>query len=151
MRNKFAQLVGLTDDQRRATCAAIQEACIARQNALAADHPLVAEFWDTYDFLDEGQDEYGNRRSVLNHSRDPNLIAVNLNEFVEKAANARQQIPPLVEFKKHLKTSKSRKFIEASRTVSSAIEINKAGKPKTPRCWIFQRSRAEIMNQNKGE
>jgi len=149
--NKFAQLVGLTDEQRKATCAAIQDACVARQNALAADHPLVAEFWDTFDFLDEGQDEYGKRRSVLNHSRDPNLIAVNLNEFVEKAANARQQIPPLVELKKYLKSSKSRKFIEASRTVSSAIEINKAGKPKTPRCWIFQRSRAEIINQQKKE
>ena len=135
---KFAELVGLSDDQKKQTCAAIKEACIARQSTIAADHPMVAEFWEAFDFLDDDYDQYGNRTPVLNHSREPTEIAVNLNEFVEKAANARQQIPPLTDLKRHLKTSKHRKFIESSRVVSSAITY------RATRCWIFKRSRAEI-------
>ena len=99
---------------------------------------MVAEFWEAFDFLDDDYDQYGNRTPVLNHSREPTEIAVNLNEFVEKAANARQQIPPLTDLKRHLKTSKHRKFIESSRVVSSAITY------RATRCWIFKRSRAEI-------
>ena len=135
---KFAELVELSEDQKKQTCTAIKEACIARQSTIAADHPMVAEFWEAFDFLDDDYDQYGNRTPVLNHSREPTEIAVNLNEFVEKAANARQQIPPLTDLKRHLKTSKHRKFIESSRVVSSAITC------RATRCWIFRRSRAEI-------
>ena len=140
----FAKVAELTDEQRKATCAALMEACRERQVAIAQDHPMIAEFWDVFDYLDaQGKDEFGKQRPLLNHSRDPRLIAVNLNEFVEAASHARQQIPPLIELKRHLRTSKRRKFVDASRTVFSAIATMGNGTVKTPRCWVFERSRGE--------
>jgi hypothetical protein len=52
-------------------------------------------------------------------------------------------VPLLRDLKRHLRSSKHRKFVDASRTVSSAIACNSNGQPKTPRCWIFQRARGE--------
>ncbi|RMM74756.1 hypothetical protein ALQ73_04899 [Pseudomonas savastanoi pv. glycinea] len=66
------------------------------------------------------------------------LIAVNLNDFAEAAANKRQKVPDLAELKRHLKTSKCPKFIETNRNVCSSWDIDAADKPKTVRCWIFQ-------------
>ena len=142
---QFAAIFGLSDEQKKATCAALKDACIERQTAIAADHPVVADFWETFDYLDgQGRkDDSGRTVPALNHSRDPNLIAVNLNEFIEMAGNARQQVPLLRDLKRHLRSSKHRKFVDASRTVSSAIACNSYGQPKTPRCWIFQRARGE--------
>jgi len=70
------------------------------------------------------------------------LIAVNLNEFVEMASNHRQQVPPMSELKKVLRTSKTRRFVDASRAVNSALTNNhdKPDQGKTVRCWIFERN-----------
>lgn len=144
---KFAELVGLTTEQKNATCKALRDACAERQIALSQDHPIVAEFWEIFDYLDaQGTDSDGHPKPLLNHAREPGLIAINLNEFVEHASFARQQVPELKELKRHLKSSKHRKFIESSRTVCSNIAINKHGKPKTPRCWIFQRAKSEMQS-----
>lgn len=135
----FAKVAELTDEQRKLTCAALVDACRQRQVAIAQDHPLIAEFWDVFDYLDaQGKDEFGNQRPLLNHSHDPKLIAVNLNEFVEQASHARQQIPPLIELKRYLHTSKRRKFIECNRSTKSVLT------KRTHRCWIFERSRGEL-------
>lgn len=136
---KFAEVAGLADEQRKATCTALVDACRERQVAIAADHPMIAEFWDVFDYLDaQGKDESGNPRPFLNHSHDPKLIAVNLNEFVEAASHARQQIPPLIELKRHLQTSKRRKFVESNRSTKSVLT------KRTHRCWIFERGRGEL-------
>lgn len=104
-----------------------------RQQAINADHPTVREFWDLYEFLD-GMTADG----ALNHSRKQGYIAVNLNEFVELAANKRQQIPALSELKRLLKTSKSPKFLESNKSVNSGRQTDAFNKPKTVRCWMFQ-------------
>lgn len=111
-----------------------QELCrmaVQRQETINADHKVVREFWDLYEFLDDEGDG-------LNHSRNKGQIAVNLNEFVKKAVNERQQMPAaLSELKRLLKTSKSPKFIEANKPINSG---RKEGEfiGKTVRCWIFQ-------------
>ena len=111
-----------------------QELCrmaVQRQETINADHKVVREFWDLYEFL-EGEGD------GLNHSRNKGQIAVNLNEFVKKAVNERQQMPAaLSELKRLLKTSKSPKFIEANKPTNSG---RKDGEfiGKTVRCWIFQ-------------
>lgn len=140
---KFSELVGLTQFQKDTTCNALKQACIERESEIAADHHIVAEFWDMFDYIEQSalSNEHDNYQSCLNHSRDKNIIAVNLNEFVERASCLRQQVPELALLKKLLKTSKKRKFIEASRTVSSAIAFNKNNRPKTPRCWIFEKEK----------
>lgn len=102
-----------------------------RQQAINADHPTVREFWDLYEFLN-GED------NELNHSRNKGLIAVNLNEFVEKAVNKRQQVPQLSELKRLLKTSKSPKFIESNKPVNSGRQTDAFNTSRTVRCWVFQ-------------
>ncbi|MDP3636981.1 MAG: toprim domain-containing protein [Azonexus sp.] len=102
-----------------------------RQHAINADHPRVQEFWETFDYIESRSDD----QAVLNHSRDENLIAVNLNEFVAKADALRQQIPEMNEIKKLLRTSRTRKFIDI-KTVNSSL------RGSSIKCWVFQREKA---------
>jgi hypothetical protein len=110
-----------------------------RQQVINNDHILVQEFWEAFDYMNKGEMEF------LNHSRNPDEIAVNLNHFAEEAATRKQQIPTLRDLKKVLKTSSRRKFIDV-RVVNSklradgqaeALNPNKAG--TAVRCWIFKK------------
>lgn len=115
-----------------------EEVCrmaLERQQAINADHPLVREFWDLFEFLNGPMNELG---GALNHSRKKEFVAVNLNEFIEMAANKRQQVPNLGELKRLLKTSKSPKFIESNKAINSVRLSDAFSKPKTVRCWLFQ-------------
>lgn len=143
-------LVRMSDEQFAAVQAQIEAMCRERQHAINADHPLVAEFWEAFDYLDTLSPlpppgaqwaPDSTPRAVLNHSRDDALIAVNLNEFIEKAAQHRQQVPVLAELKKVLRTSKARRFVDI-KTVNSAIKTRQhAGEEvsKTVHCWVFER------------
>ncbi|WP_249963559.1 toprim domain-containing protein [Histophilus somni] len=143
--DEFTRLFGLTESQKQATQQALVTACIERGTVLALDHPIVAQFWETFDYLDSRVlPEQGLMdRPLLNHSRDDGLIAINLNEYLEFAAQYRQQVPPLQELKRYLKTSKSRRFVESSRAICSAIAYANS-KPKTMRCWIFEAPKNNI-------
>jgi hypothetical protein len=129
----LAGVVPLGDRRKALAHAEISRMALERQQAINADHPTVREFWDLYEFLN-GMDE----KAALNHARRDGLIAVNLNEFVEMAANKRQQVPPLSDLKRLLKTSKSPKFLESNKPVNSARQVDAFDKPKTIRCWVFQ-------------
>ena len=56
------------------------------------------------------------------------------------ASNHRQQVPPMSELKKVLRTSKTRRFVDASRAVNSALASHqdRPDQGKTVRCWIFE-------------
>lgn len=112
-----------------------------RQQVINNDHILVQEFWEAFDYMNRGD------LDALNHSRDPDLIAVNLNHFAEEAAFRKQQIPPLRDLKKVLKTSSRRKFIE-TKNVNSKIRCSGDREPINPqaigsavRCWVFTREK----------
>ncbi|WP_372941462.1 toprim domain-containing protein [Shewanella sp.] len=117
------------------------ELAIQRQLAISADHPMVQQFWDVFDYLEEKFE-----RPVVNHSKDEGLIAVNLNHMEEEAGEFRQKLPPLPELKKHLKSCKSRKFVDI-KTVRSAVNehFNKGvqpgclRKPSSVKCWVFEK------------
>lgn len=109
-----------------------------RQQVINNDHVLVQEFWEAFDYLDNGD------VSILDHSRDPDIIAVNLNHFLQVATDKKQQIPLLRDLKKVLRTSTRRKFIEANKTVNSKIKNGQSplGTPSPSlKCWIFQREK----------
>ena len=95
-----------------------------RQQAINADHPLVQEFWEAFDYLDGlpvntvGGPKESQR---LNHSRDSDLIAVNLNEFVEMAATHRQQVPVLAELKKVLRTSSTTIWLPCAASKAASL------------------------------
>ena len=127
----LVHVVPLKKHQLEATHAEIQNMAKDRQLAINADHPVVVEFWELYEYLNSAA-------GGLNHSRNDSLIAVNLNDFAKEAAEKRQKVPDMTELKRHLKTSKCPKFVETNRTVCSAWELDAADKPKTVRCWIFQ-------------
>jgi hypothetical protein len=132
----LALITPLSDAQREATHALLAEMAIARQCVVNAEHPIVQEFWDMFDYLNGDGTE-----PRLNHARDANLIAINLNHFATVAADRRQQIPPLTELKRHLRTSTRRKFIDV-RAVRSALRANdpyNRALPEVLRCWVFER------------
>ena len=128
----LAHVVDIQPDMIDQVHAEIVRMAEERQLAINADHPGVQAFWEVFDYIEDRADT--DKR--LNHSRDDALIAVNLNEFVAKADAFRQQIPDMHEIKKQLRTSRARKFVEANRTINSAIHGGSV------RCWVFQREKA---------
>ena len=132
--------IGRVEDMVIAAQKELLSMAVARQQAINADHPLVSEFWEIFDYLD-GDDAV----PQLNHARDDKLIAVNLNHFIMRAADKRQQVPPISELKRVLKTSRTRKFIDI-RAVNSGIneDYNRTkphGAPRLPatlKCWVFE-------------
>ena len=127
----LVHVVPLKTHQVKAAHAEIQSMAKARQLAINADHPIVVEFWELFEYLNSSD-------GGLNHSRNDDVIAVNLNDFAKEAAEKRQKVPDLTELKRHLKTSKCPKFVETNRNVCSAWDVDAANKAKTVRCWIFQ-------------
>lgn len=69
-------VVPLTDRQHAATQRELMAMALARQNAVNSDPTEVAEFWEVFDYLQGLSDD-----SVVDHSKKPDLIAINLNEF----------------------------------------------------------------------
>ena len=139
----LALVTGFKGSQIEAAKEKLVELALQRQQAISADHPMVQQFWDVFDYLEE-KFEW----PVVNHSKDDGLIAVNLNHMEEEAGEFRQKLPPLPDLKKHLKACKSRKFLDV-KTVRSAVNdhLNKGSgvvgprKPASVKCWVFERER----------
>ena len=129
----LAKVIRLTPEQKKSLDNQLRRMAVERQQVINSDHQLVQEFWEAFDYLD------GTEMPRMNHSRDLSLIAVNLNHFVQEAAEKRQQVPPLRELKKVLKTSRNRKYL-GQRPVNSNI-WGKDGAGKTVKCWIFENSK----------
>ena len=131
----------ITDEQLGEVTDLLVAMARERQHSINADHPLVQEFWEAFDYLD-GLPQHTasglDTRPRLNHAIDAELIAVNLNEYVELAALHRQQIPVLSELKKVLRTSKTRRYID-TKTVKSGVKVGTDGYGKAVYCWVFER------------
>ncbi len=125
-------VVKMSDAQHQAVLDLIPQLAINRQQLINADHPLVQEFWDTFEYLNG--DDISPR---LNHSTHDDEIAVNLNHYVEEAAVHKQQIPSIRDLKKVLRTSRRHKFVDV-KTVKSRIRAN-AGSPGAVHCWVFKK------------
>jgi len=129
----------LDDNHVATTQQALMTMALERQAAISADHPLVAEFWEVYEYL-----ESLGEGPQVNHSTDPKLIAINLNEFAEKASEHRQNLADLKTLRGLLVNSRSHKWLETNKAIYSAVRASQAvinGTPKrstTVRCWIFQ-------------
>ncbi|WP_165905113.1 toprim domain-containing protein [Parashewanella curva] len=129
-------VVDISDEQLKLTLDFIRLLAIKRQRALSTEHPLVQEFWELVDFLES------DGLAVVNHSRDPQLIAINFNQLSEVANERKQRLPLMMELKILLKKSKKYKFL-GIKPVNSAVNdrLNKAypsmKKPLTVKCWVF--------------
>ncbi|SIQ11348.1 toprim domain-containing protein [Marinobacterium stanieri] len=104
-----------------------------RQAALNADHPMVTEFWEAFDYIEGTGDSI---TSKLNHfGTGSNQIAVNLKQFERWCGEFKLRTPEMRTLKQLLRTSKSRKFLDSNRSVSS--KILEGG--KTVKCWVFDK------------
>lgn len=128
-------VIEIPDDMIVQTRDALTSAAMERQSAISADHKVVNEFWETYEYL-EGLSN--GERSMLNHSRDPNKIAINLNEFVAAAGRNGQAVPDLVDLRKHLTDSRRYKLISVNTAVNSNIRRTSLGADVTVKCWVFK-------------
>lgn len=134
-------VVPITREQKQATHNAIIDMAVARQQAINADHPLVQEFWELFDYLDA--EEKGIPK--LNHSRDEQHIAVSLPHFMSVAAqHGISKTPSLSDLKRLLPESRARKFV-AYKSVNSAITVAD-NHGVTVKCWVFRRDRAAPSN-----
>ena len=138
----------ITVSQQAEAKALLVQLAKEREVSLQKDHPIVELFWEAFEYLDgTGVDDAGNfeGESRLNHSRSPDYIAVNLNHFMQVAADRRQQVPQLADLKRLLKTSHSPKFVDIC-AVNSAInrrynarrERDADKLPSTVKCWVFK-------------
>ncbi|MFP7634310.1 bifunctional DNA primase/helicase [Pseudomonas veronii] len=129
----------LSEYQRITTHQALTVMALERQSAISADHPLVAEFWEVYEYLESLGDG-----PQVNHSTDPKLIAINLNEFAELASIHRQNLADLKTLRSLLTESRSRKLLETNKSTYSAVRASQSAgnalfnKPLTVRCWVFK-------------
>ncbi|QFG33945.1 bifunctional DNA primase/helicase [Pseudomonas umsongensis] len=131
----------LSEPQISHTRTQIIRMAIERQSSISSDHPVVAEFWEVYEYL-EGLDADG---PVVNHSKKDNTIAINLNDFVKCAAEHRQKVADISELRERLKDSRSRKLIDTNKATDSAVRAHQAKhsnavvtKQPIVKCWIFQ-------------
>jgi len=109
---------------------------IERQRALNADHPVIEEFWEAYEYLES----LNETEPVANHygkDRADGQIAVNLKHFEALCAHNRIEAPPAKVLKRYLKASRSRNFIQANQPIWSQIST------RSIRCWIFEDRRGQ--------
>lgn len=128
-------------DENQIACSQQQLMTMAaeRQAAITTDPAEVVEFWQVYEYL-----ESLTGAPLVNHSKKPDVIAINLNEFAEKAAEHRQKLADIGTLRQLLRDCRSHKLIEANKTTDSAIRSTHADKnPLTQRstsvkCWHFK-------------
>lgn len=127
-------IIKLPAEQLEALKKQIFTMALEREQAIDADHPIVAEFWDMYEYLNGDED-----KPRLNHARSPQEIAINLNHFIQIAVDHKQQVPPLRELKGLLKSSKRYRYL-GQRVVNSQIKArDPLGSSTSERCWVFEK------------
>jgi len=132
----LATVVNLTGDMKRAAADQIVAMAEERQQAINADHPIVQEFWETFEFMNT-PNQFGVPR--LDHSRNDALIAVSLPHYQQAATQAGLRVPSHHDLKRHLPTCKTHKFI-GRKAVSSALTADE-GEARTVKCWVFEKPR----------
>lgn len=132
-------ILPITDEQHRATQQELIAMAVERQGAMNSDPEEVRTFWDVYEYLESLGDS-----AVVNHSKKADVIAINLNEFAERAAEHKQKLADVATLRSLLKNSRSRPCIDINRAVDSAVRTAyNARNPLTPRCptvkcWMFK-------------
>lgn len=131
----------ITPDQIAQGHRLIGQMCLAQHGALGADHPHVVQFWESFDHLNAKLTEgkLATEHAGLNHHRKPGFIAINLPEIEQVFAQYRLSIPggSMLELRKMLRTSKSRKFVN---------DTNVNGPDNRHRhCWIFTNPKHEEL------
>lgn len=133
----LALVTPITPEQITLTQQRLVAMAIERQHAVEADHPYVTQFWEVYEYLEQRAPEH---TCAVNHSSDPSLVAINLNEFAEQAVLHKQQITDLTMLRELLKSSKRYAFVDSNRPTHSTIRASGGiSRSATVKCWIFKK------------
>lgn len=124
----LAACIKIPDDVVEQSHQFIAKMIAERHQAISADHPHVAKFWELFDWF-EVNEPVGSTPINL-HSKAETLIAVSLPMFEERCRNRGIQTPPMDELKLLLRTSKSRRFLSA-KNVKTRLDN------KVIHCWVF--------------
>ncbi|MPV86887.1 toprim domain-containing protein [Ostreibacterium oceani] len=126
-------LIHLTDSQVSVIETAIIEMAKTRQKAMNKDHPLVADFFEKVDELKSlaGSDPV----HMIDHKAEPEIMAINLNQYETACRHRGWHIPPMLELKPLLEGAKSRPLIAKNKGVYSDVT------KKSVKCWCFDTSR----------
>ena len=103
-----------------------------RDDALNSENLLVIQFWDVYDRLSHRNAQMA-KDEPLNHSKSPEIIAINMPQFYQAAREFMYDLPPQADIQEALRLSVHYKFIAANKVVSSRLEN------RSIRCWLFRR------------
>jgi len=118
----------------------LEEMAVERQGSLNKDHPIIQQFWGQFDYLDSKpmpNERLIEQNDLLNHSGDPEaLIALNLEDFHSKCRIHGLPMMDPKELRRHLATSKRRKYLRNEPT-RSRLE------GRIIRCWIFEKQRSD--------
>jgi hypothetical protein len=117
---------------------------IDRQKRMTDDHPDIENFWSVYEIINIKTEkdlnyEYSQQTmdvEVLNHSKDQELVAINLNEVAARAEQLRHRLPPVKELKRLLNHSTKYKFMDV-KPVSSQLTN------KSKHCWVFEKPKKQ--------
>lgn len=106
-----------------------------RHGAISADHPIIAQFWENFDTLADRfpAENFLNQQGEhipMNLHRNERMIAVHMPTFEARCADVRLSLPaPMLEIKKMLSQSKSRKF--SKKGIVNCIDN------KSRHCFVF--------------
>ncbi|SFU81275.1 toprim domain-containing protein [Pseudomonas sp. OV546] len=132
-------VIAIPDHMVQACRKYLLKAANERQAAISTDPKEVNEFWQVFDYLESLPSA-----PMVNHSKKPGLIAINLNQFAEVALEHRQRIPDLAVLRRLLKDCRAHHCLDTQKRVESAIRARQqdmaptAHIPSTMRCFIFR-------------
>jgi len=128
-------IFNLSDTLIDETSLLIADMARERQQATNDDHPVVAAFWETYDYIEGFRDPNMPTLTApkprLNHSKDPDYIAINLNHFRQVCDELRLEIEPNKVLRQYLAGSKTRRFDQFCAVRSNVFD-------RTLKCWRFK-------------
>jgi hypothetical protein len=109
---------------------------LERQESLNEDHPIVQQFWATFDYMNSKayvrEDGPVIDEHTMNHSCNPEReIAVNLEHFRQRCAEMKLETIDHKELRRYLPTSRKRVFLR-NEAIRSRLEL------RTVRCWVFK-------------
>lgn len=133
------ELLPLDNNQLTEVVRHLTERAKQRQLRLNKDHPVLEQFWETYHYINDESmhiDDEDGKRDVslerLNHSKDPGLIAIRLNEFLEHCRKRGQEVFSVNQLKELFPTSQRYPFIEYKKVRSRQVDTS-------TRCWVFKK------------
>lgn len=127
----LGEVLPISQENLQITANLIHELALNKTKNVIKEPSSISQFWDVYEYL------LNNVPRRFNHAKDPNQIAINLNEFYQLASRYRQDLDDIKHLQKILHQSSRHKLITAKPIRSAITE-------KTLRCYIFEKGNEEL-------